>query len=196
MIKRINKNSYVYDKDFNKLLFLYIKTIIGRFIKRGNKFRALKLYKKLKEIIKFNTEKKRKNSFIFLLSMLNSISKISLKEIRLGSQKKEIPMPINKKKQVLSVVNTLMRSSTVDDKLNFNRLAINIISSFKNKGTVIKQKKLIYKKGLENKILLNIFRIKNRHLIQYNINYYNKNKNRYNVSKKNNSKIYKNKTTL
>jgi ribosomal protein S7 len=192
----MNRNSYINNKIFNQLLFLYIKTIIGRFIKKGNKFRALNLYKKLKEIIKYNTGKKRKNSFIFLLAMLNSMSKISLKEIRLGSQKKEIPMPINKKKQIISAVEILIKSSTVDNKLDFNRLAINIISSFNNKGIIIKKKKLKYKKGLENKILLNIFRIKNRHLIQYNINYYNKNKNRYNVSKKNNSKIYKNKTTL
>jgi ribosomal protein S7 len=192
----MNRNSYINNKIFNQLLFLYIKTIIGRFIKKGNKFRALNLYKKLKEIIKYNTGKKRKNSFIFLLAMLNSMSKISLKEIRLGSQKKEIPMPINKKKQIISAVEILIKSSMVDNKLDFNRLAINIISSFNNKGIIIKKKKLKYKKGLENKILLNIFGIKNRHLIQNNINYYNKNKNRYYASKKNNRKVYKNKTAL
>jgi len=138
----MNRNSYINNKIFNQLLFLYIKTIIGRFIKKGNKFRALNLYKKLKEIIKYNTGKKRKNSFIFLLAMLNSMSKISLKEIRLGSQKKEIPMPINKKKQIISAVEILIKSSMVDNKLDFNRLAINIISSFNNKGIIIKKKKL------------------------------------------------------
>jgi len=83
--------------------------------------------------------------------------KVSFKEIRLGSQKKSIPMPIDKKKQVLVSIETLFNISKNNKKLEFNRLIECIISSYKNKGIVIKKKRIKYKKAIENKILLNIF---------------------------------------
>jgi len=32
--------------DYNKLYYLYINTLVGKLIKKGNKFNAIKLYKK------------------------------------------------------------------------------------------------------------------------------------------------------
>jgi len=104
----VNLMKKVNYRRFNKILSLYIKVLIGKLIKKGNKFTALKIYKKIKENIKLQTNKKNKNSFIFFRAMYNSMPKVSFKEIRLGSQKKDVPMPINQKKQVLVAVETLL----------------------------------------------------------------------------------------
>jgi len=118
--------------------------------------------------------------------MLNSMPKVSFKEIRLGSQKKDLPMPISKKKQVLTCVDILLKLSKRKKTVEFDNLMNNIISSYFNKGIIIRNKKLKYRKAITNKMLLNMFmpRKHNR-----------KEKNPY-VSEKNNYQIFKNKTTL
>jgi ribosomal protein S7 len=107
----MKKYIYIKSEIFNELYHLYINTLVGKFIKKGKKFKAFNLYKNLKENIKLETKKKKEVSFIFLVSMLNSMPKVSFKEIRLGSQKKDLPMPIDKKKQVLVCVDTLLKFS-------------------------------------------------------------------------------------
>lgn len=172
---------------FNGLYYIYIKTLVGKFLKKGNKFKALKLFKCLKEIIKLNTKKKKEVSFIFLISMLNSMPKVSFKEIRLGSQKKDLPMPINERKQVLVSVETLLKMCRNKKKLELEKLADCIISSYKNKGIVIRNKRLRYRKAIINKMLLSIIMPRKQK---------NKKKKKINVSEKINYKIFKNKTTL
>jgi len=48
--------------------------------------------------------------------MLNSMPKVAFKEIRLGSQKKDIPISISEKKQVLISVETLLKTSKIKKK--------------------------------------------------------------------------------
>jgi ribosomal protein S7 len=153
----MKKNKYIGSHSFNELYYLYIKTLVGKFIKRGNKFKALRLFNILKENIKLETKKKKEVPFIFLLSMLHSMPKVSFKEIRLGSQKKDLPMPIGKKKQVLVCVDNFIKISKNKKKLEFKKLIDYIISSYQNKGIIIRNKKLKYRKALMNKMLLNIF---------------------------------------
>ena len=164
---------------------LYIKTIIGKIIKKSNKFNALRLYKKIRENTKLQTNKQKNIPFIFFSAMYNSMPKVLFKEIRLGSQKKDIPMPINKKKQVLVAVETLLNISKRNKKVDFNKLIDCIISSYKNKGIIIRKKRIKYKKAIENKILLKIFTPKNHNI----------EKKPY-ARKKIYRQIYKNKTTL
>ena len=166
---------------------LYIKTLIGKLIKKGNRFNALRLYKKIRENIKLQTNKQTKISLIFFLAMFNSMPKVSFKEIRLGSQKKDIPMPITRKKQILVAVETLLKISRRNKKLELNKLINCIILSYKNKGIIIKKKRIKYKKAIENKILLKIFTPKNQNQ--------NIERKPY-ASKKIYRQIYKNKTTL
>jgi ribosomal protein S7 len=143
---------------FNGLYYLFIKTLVGKLLKKGKKNKALKFYKLLKEQIKLNIRKKKKEvSFVFLLSMLNSMPRVSFKEIRLGSQKKDVPMPINEKKQVLVCVDTLLKASKNKKKVELNKLTDYIISSCYNKGIIIRNKKLKYRKAIINKMLLNMF---------------------------------------
>jgi len=63
------KENIINTKFYNKLYYLYINTLVGKLIKKGNKFNALKIYKKIKENIKLRTNKEKEISFIFLLAM-------------------------------------------------------------------------------------------------------------------------------
>jgi recombinational DNA repair protein (RecF pathway) len=84
----MKKYRYINSDVFNESYYLYINTLVGKLIKKGNRTKAITLYNILKENIKLETKKKREVSFIFLVSMLNSLPKVSFKEILLGSQKK------------------------------------------------------------------------------------------------------------
>jgi ribosomal protein S7 len=182
----MKKYIYINFDVFNELYYIYINSLVGKLIKKGNKIKALNLYKILKENIKLETKKKKEISFIFLVSMLNSMPKVSFKEIRLGSQKKDLPMPINKKKQVLNCVDTLLKFSKKKKKVEFEILMNNIISSYFNKGIIIRNKKLKYRKAIMNKMLLNMFMPRKQ----------NRKKKYLHASEKNNYQIFKNKTTL
>jgi len=96
---------------FDELYYLYVNTLVGKLIKKGKRLKSLKIFYKIKENLKIQTNKEHNISGILLLSMLNSIAKVSFKEIRLGSQKKDIPMPISQRKQVLVCVETLLNIS-------------------------------------------------------------------------------------
>jgi ribosomal protein S7 len=117
--------------------------------------------------------------------MLNSMPKVAFKEIRLGSQKKDIPISISEKKQVLISVETLLKTSKINKKVEFNKLVECIISSYKNKGIIIKNKQMKYRKAIINKMLLNVYK---SNKLEREIKKY--------VSKKSNFKIFKNKTAL
>ena len=114
--------------------------------------------------------------------------KVSFKEIRLGSQKKDLPMPIDEKKQVLVCVDTLLKISKRKKTADCNKLVECIVSSYLNEGILIKNKKSKYRKALANKMLLNIFISKKQ-------NWKEKEEENY-VSEETNYKIYKDKTTL
>lgn len=182
----MKKYRYINSDLFNESYYLYVNTLVGKLIKKGNRTKAITLYNILKENIKLETKKKREVSFIFLVSMLNSLPKVSFKEIRLGSQKKDVPMPINKKKQVLVSVDTLLKFSKKKKKVEFYNLMNYIILSYRNKGIIIRNKKLKYRKAIMNKMLLNIFRPRKQNRREKNPH----------VSEKNNYQIFKNKTTL
>jgi hypothetical protein len=66
-------------------------------------------------------------------------------------------MPIDKKKQVLVCVDTLLKFSKKKKKVEFENLINNIILTYQNKGIIIRNKKFKYRKALMNKMLLNIF---------------------------------------
>jgi hypothetical protein len=66
-------------------------------------------------------------------------------------------MPISETKQVLVSVDSILKFSKNKKKLEFNRLVSHIISSSKDEGVMITNKKLKYKKAIINRMLLNIF---------------------------------------
>ena len=141
---------------FNEIYFQYVRTLSGKLIKKGKKEKALKIFNNIKENIKLDMNKKTSIPLVFLLSMLNSMPKLSFKEMRLGSQKKDIPIPISESKQVLICVDSLLKFSKKKKKLEIDRLTSYIISSFKNEGVLIKNKQLTYRKAIINRTFLNV----------------------------------------
>jgi len=186
--KRKNMKHLINNKNYNYLYYLYIRVLLGKLIKKGKKFKALKIFKNLKKNIKLITNKEHSVLFIFLLSMLKSKAKVSFKEIYLGSQKKELPMPVEERKQVLTSVDTLLKFSKNGKKLELNKMAEYIAMSYRNRGGLIRFKKLKYEKALANRMLLNILKPKKLYKQPFT--------SKYNVSKKSNYKIYKNKASL
>lgn len=169
------------------LYCLYVRTLIGKLIKKGAKFKALKIYKEIRENIKLHTNKKKKVSLVFYIAMLNSMSKIGFKEIRMGSQKKQIPIPILEKKQILVNIATLLKISKNNKYLQRDKLIDTIVLSQENKGLLVRNKKLKYRKALLNKMLLNFQKHKKINK-RIDIKKY--------VSQEDNFQIYKNKTPL
>jgi len=180
----MGRKRFIDIKNYNYLYYLYINCLLGKLIKKGKKTKALNLFKNLKENIKLKTNKEHEVLLILLVSMLRSRSKIYFKEIRLGSQKKELPMPVNEKKQVLVYVENILKFSKNGKKLDLNKLADCIAPAYKGRGKMIGFKRFKYKKAIENRALLNILKPRR---------YYKK---KNNVSKENNKQIYKNQTTL
>lgn len=161
-MEKIDIYDLIESDSYNDIFHLYIKVLIGKLTKKGKKIKALSFYKRVKEAIKLNREKKNEIFLILLLTMLNSMPKVAFKEMRLGSQKKDIPIPIDEKKQVLVSVDSILKFSKNKKKLDFDRLINNIIATSKNEGVIINNKKLKYKKAIINKMLLNIYTPKNK----------------------------------
>jgi len=64
----MRKKSIINSKRFNEFFHLYINTLVGKLIKKGNKFGALKIYNKIRENIKLQTNKKKKDFIYFFFS--------------------------------------------------------------------------------------------------------------------------------
>jgi hypothetical protein len=76
--------------------------------------------------------------------------------MRIGSQIKDIPMPIEEDKEMIGALNAILEESKINKKINLNKLSKCIISSYWNEGVVIKKKNIENQKAVENKILLNV----------------------------------------
>jgi len=64
----LKKNITINSDIFNGLYYLFIKTLVGKLIKKGKKNKALKFYKILRENIKLNT-KKKSFFYIFIINV-------------------------------------------------------------------------------------------------------------------------------
>jgi len=98
------------DNNYHKdLYFISNKKLLSSFLKRGNKAYALKLINKLKLILKQNT--KIDPNLLFLIFVLNSLTKFHFIRKKKGGSIKEIPIPISHKRQIGSIIKILMRLS-------------------------------------------------------------------------------------
>lgn len=157
LLKFKSFNKFLKFKYYDDIFYLFLNKFIGKLLKKGKKFLAIKLFKLLKAKIKEKTEKKILNSIILILAMANAMSKILLKKVRFGGLKKELPFPLEKKRQVTFAIKSLLDNSKIKNRVNLNKLLDCIIYSYRNKGSVVKNKFGGYKIALDNKILLTNF---------------------------------------
>lgn len=149
---------YLKLKHFNKVFFILQKNFIGKLIKKGKKAYALKLFNNLKYWLKKKT--KREPNFLILVAVLNSLVKVHFIKKRLGGKIREIPVPLKFERQIKFAITEMLYHVWTDElkSINVKKLANLICYCYKFKGPVMKHNYLIYKKALENKVLLHFIK--------------------------------------
>lgn len=150
LLKIIKKNKY-----YNNVNFLFKKNFIGKLIKKGNKFYALNRFNKFKYFIK-RKFKKDFNILLFLV-IFHSTVKFHFIKKRFGGSKKEIPIYLNKVRQVKFIIKKMFSYSKSSQKrrsLDFNKLIYLYFLTLKKKGYLMVDKYKAFIKAKENRILL------------------------------------------
>ncbi len=143
---------------FNKIFFILQKNFIGKLVKKGKKVYSIKLFNKLKYFLKKKT--KKNPNFLLLVAILNSLLKVHFIKIRLGGSKKEIPVPLDFERQIkFAITEMLYNVKTKQNKsINVKKLVNLICFCYKKRGPVLKRNYFLYKKAIENKVLLNFIK--------------------------------------
>lgn len=139
---------------YNDLHFIFLKKLLSSFLKKGNKAQALKLLSNLKYKLKVDT--KVDSNLLFLITLLNSLTKLHFIKKKRGGSIKEVPIPISYKRQVGFIVKILKRLSKSKRTFNpnINNTASLIFLTNRNKGPLISRKYRSYRKAFDNKFLL------------------------------------------
>jgi ribosomal protein S7 len=137
---------------------LLISSIIGKLIKQGKKAYSVKLLNELQYCLKKNT--KKNPNFLILVAVFNSLLKIHFIKIRLGGSRKEIPVTLAFNRQVkFAITEMLYHVKTKRGKsIDIKKLVNLICFCYKGSGPLIKRNFLLYKKAMDNKILLNFIK--------------------------------------
>ena len=148
--KHLKNNVY-----YNHVSFLFMKNFTGKLIKKGNKFYALNSFNKLKYLIK-KKFKKDPNILLFLVIFYSTIKFHFIKK-RFGGSKKEIPIYLNKTRQIKFIIKKMFSYSKSSEKrksLDFNKLINLYLLTMKKKGFLVMDKYKAFIKAKENKILV------------------------------------------
>lgn len=144
---------------YSQVNFLFKQNFIGKLIKKGNKYKALNCFNKLKYLIKLKL-KKNPNIVLFLV-IFYSIIKFHFIKKRLGGSKKEIPIFLNKNRQIKFIIKKIFNYSKSLDKrksLNYNKLVNLLLLTMKKKGSLIVDKRKAFIKARENRILIRLLK--------------------------------------
>lgn len=153
--KNISLKSFKKMRHYNNIIFLFKKNFIGKLVKKGNKAYALNYLSKFKHLIK----SKFKKDFNLLLFFIMSVSMIKFHFIkkRFGGSKKEIPIYLNKVRQIKFIVKKMFNHSKSLEKrksLDLFKLANLFLLTVKKKGALLINKRKSFIKAKENKILV------------------------------------------
>jgi hypothetical protein len=95
---------------------------------------------------------------LILISILNSLVKVTFIKKRFGSTKKEIPIFLKFERQIKFAIRSYLSLSTTSKGIFINKLVNLICNSYKKKGPIMKKNYIIYKKAIDNKVLLSFIR--------------------------------------
>jgi ribosomal protein S7 len=150
LIKSLKKN-----KHYDNINFLFMQNFIGKLIKKGNKSYALQYFDKFKFLVKKKFNKSPK--ILLFLVMFYSMIKFHFIKKRFGGSKKEIPIYLNKTRQVKFIVKKMFNYSKSSEKrksLDFNKLVNLCFLTIRKKGFLISNKYKSFIKAKENRILI------------------------------------------
>jgi len=97
LIKNFKKGRH-----YDNINFLFMQNFVGKLIKKGNKLYALRCLNRLNFLIKRRFSKAPK--MLLFLVMFYSMIKFHFIKKRFGGSKKEIPIYLNKTRQVKFIV--------------------------------------------------------------------------------------------
>lgn len=151
-------DDYIKLKYYNKIFYLLQQNLIGKLIKKGKKLYALKIFYQLKYLLKKKT--KKDSNLLLLISILNSLIKVNFIKIRFGSVKKEIPVFLKFERQIKFAINSLIDHSQTKHmkSINLKKLVNIICFSYKFRGPIIKKNYQMYKKAIDNRVLLSFIK--------------------------------------
>ena len=95
---------------------------------------------------------------LILIAILNSLVKVNFIKKRFGSSKKEIPIFLKFERQIKFSIRTFLSLCTTSKGIFLNKLVNLICNTYKKKGLIMKKNFLIYKKAIDNKVLLSFIR--------------------------------------
>lgn len=150
LIKNLKKEKY-----YNQVNFAFKQNFIGKLIKKGNKYYAISIFHKLKYLMKKKI-KKDFNLLLFLVMFYSSIKFHFIKK-RFGGSKKEIPIYLNKVRQIKFIIKKMFSYSKSLEKrksLDLNKLTNLCLLTIRKKGALISDKNKAFIKAKENRILV------------------------------------------
>lgn len=154
----MNFEDYIKLTHYNKVFHLLEKNLIGKLIKKGKKLYALKIYNELKYLLKKKT--KRNPNLLLLIAVLNSLVKVHFIKVRFGGVRKDVPVPLKFERQIRFTITELLYYVKTKrmKSINVKKLVNLICYCYKFKGPIIKRNLKLYKKAIENRVLLNFIK--------------------------------------
>lgn len=154
---KMNFEYYISLKYYSKIFFLIKKNLIGKFLKKGKKKYAEKMFETLKYWLKKKTNKNP--NLLLLIGIYNSLLKVNFIKIRVGGARKEVPVPLKFDRQIKLAITTLLNYVYKSKKsINLKKLANLICFCYKSKGPILRKNFQLYKKAIDNRILLNFIK--------------------------------------
>jgi hypothetical protein len=157
-LKKLYKN-YFRDEESSELYNLFVNKLLGRFLKQGKKEYSIKLFYKIKYLLKKRA--KREPSFLLLFSMFKGLFPFYFIKKRLGRTIKDLPLALLKTQQVRYYVKRLYKFSKAR-KIRKGFSLSNLVNLFiricRSKSPLIKQNNKNYRKVLVNRVFLFILK--------------------------------------
>ena len=161
---RVNNKYRDKDLEFNKkahnfyihYYYYCYKRIEFYFIRKGCKLKSKRLMLELKSIVKKAT--KVTYFVVFFFCFFNLYPVIGLRPLRLGGQKKEIPVLLSLRKRVFLVRKLLLKNVLKKKTLDLKILSDIIINTFYMKGRAVNELMESYKVGATNNYLLHLIK--------------------------------------
>ncbi|MDH3004817.1 MAG: 30S ribosomal protein S7 [Candidatus Shikimatogenerans sp. JK-2022] len=152
-MRKIKKNIKIYlpDIKYKSKIITYMSNLIMR---KGKKLLALKILDKALKIIKIKfTKVNIKPLKILKIAIKNASPEMEIKNRKIGGSSYNIPIRLNeKKKMFLAIRSLIINSKKRKNKSMAEKLANEIISTYKGIGETIKKKQEINKVAESNKV--------------------------------------------
>jgi len=157
-LKTLYKQYFLYDESC-ELYNLFINKLICRFLKQGKKEYSLKLFYKIKYLLK--KKSKREPLLTLLFSMANGLFQFFFIKKRLGRTIKDLPLSLLQTQQVRYYVRRLYKLSKarkIRRGFSLHNMVALILRTFRRKSILIRQNNKNYRKVLANRVFLFILK--------------------------------------